>query len=852
MTTIEHIRIGPEVGTAQLWPEVAGRLAARLAAHRVAAHETMVLVPFAALIDPLRRALAAGAGWQPRVETPATLAASLGPPARPDPGAPSEDLVLDRLHAERLLRGGARLPPGLPAAFAATQFVDVATALVAEAARHPPGQRAAFRRRVDDELALGAGGVEAALLAAAAAWADSAPPPATDRLFRITPAAWVAVRLGGADRLAESLLSRARVLGLRVDVDAADPPDWPLRDDVMVRRLVADDLEAEATAAASVVLEALAAGAGRVALAVLDRALARRVVALLARRGVEVSDETGWRLSTTPSAARLHARLRAMAADAGPDDWLDWLKSSRLGERQSHALDRLEAHWRAGRRGPGREPSPAVRALWQQIDDHRRPWLGGAPRPLADWLGLLLDQLGSDGDADEWRRGADGQALLRLLERAAAGAPRLGFDFDGFVRWFESACEAVAAEPPLGGAGARVVLAPLARIAGRHFDHVVLPGADEARLGAVEPAGSWLGERRAERLGLPEAAGARRRQRQLALAQLLRVPRLTVLRRRFDDDAPLAPSPDIESLERACLAAGRPLPAEESWQPARVAVAATPVPRPAPHAGGALPERLSASAVEALRECPYRFFSRYALGLSQVEELEAAPGKREYGTWLHEALHRFHRTRSGLDDAGELHAAADQAIDHLDLDRAALLPFRASVETLVPAYLRWLEGHERAGWRWSEAELELDAAPPEWAPQRLRGIVDRVDRGGAGERLIIDYKTGALDGLRRRVAAPLEDTQLAYYAALLLARDGGQDAPLRAAYLALDERDGPVLLEHPGVTASAGELVAALAGELQRIRAGAALPALGEGAVCETCEARGLCRRDHWPAAGAP
>ena len=38
-------------------------------------------------------------------------------------------------------------------------------------------------------------------------------------------------------------------------------------------------------------------------------------------------------------------------------------------------------------------------------------------------------------------------------------------------------------------------------------------------------------------------------------------------------------------------------------------------------------------------------------------------------------------------------------------------------------------------------------------------------------------------------------------------------------------------------------------GDLDRIAAGAAMPALGEGAVCDFCAARGLCRKDHW---GAP
>ena len=34
----------------------------------------------------------------------------------------------------------------------------------------------------------------------------------------------------------------------------------------------------------------------------------------------------------------------------------------------------------------------------------------------------------------------------------------------------------------------------------------------------------------------------------------------------------------------------------------------------------------------------------------------------------------------------------------------------------------------------------------------------------------------------------------------------------------------------------------------ERLRAGEPLQALGQGALCDHCEARGLCRRDHWAA----
>ena len=47
---------------------------------------------------------------------------------------------------------------------------------------------------------------------------------------------------------------------------------------------------------------------------------------------------------------------------------------------------------------------------------------------------------------------------------------------------------------------------------------------------------------------------------------------------------------------------------------------------------------------------------------------------------------------------------------------------------------------------------------------------------------------------------------------------------------------------------SAALLIDGLSADLAALRAGAGAPALGEGEVCETCEARGLCRRDHWSA----
>ena len=170
------------------------------------------------------------------------------------------------------------------------------------------------------------------------------------------------------------------------------------------------------------------------------------------------------------------------------------------------------------------------------------------------------------------------------------------------------------------------------------------------------------------------------------------------------------------------------------------------------------------------------------------------------------------------------------------------MPYRVALEALAPVYVHWLHKRDAEGWTWEQGELELRIVPPGLGGTGLHGVIDRLDRR-SGIVQLIDYKTGAEAELRRKVDNPLEDTQLAFYAALVGA---GDDAPLTAMYLALDERRGPREIAHDDVAASAQVLLDGLAADLERIRAGSGLAAMGEGRVCEFCEARGLCRRDDW------
>jgi ATP-dependent helicase/nuclease subunit B len=357
-----------------------------------------------------------------------------------------------------------------------------------------------------------------------------------------------------------------------------------------------------------------------------------------------------------------------------------------------------------------------------------------------------------------------------------------------------------------------------------------------------------LGDTLAGELGLPTLA-QRRHAEALAFVQLLNAPRLTLMRRRIDGSDPLADSPLVERLSLVLAARGAEI---EVWRDPRVDVPIVPTPirLSAPSAASLLPQRLSASACEALRACPYRFFALNMLRLREDDELEREIEKRDYGTWLHEVLHDFHATRGEPDEAeaevARLGQVAEARRAKKGLAEDDFLPFAASFASFAPRYIAWLHRRDREGARWQSGELDIVRAPAEFDGIELFGRIDRIDDVHVADKAaiqLIDYKTGGVQGLRDKVKEPLEDTQLAFYAALMRAQTA---LPLTASYLAVDGTRAIDEVPHPDVEDSAVALVDGLADDLQRLRAGAGLPALGEGATCDYCAARGVCRRDHW------
>ena len=873
MATIARSFLDPS--RADPWAAIAHQVRDWATAGELALRDIVVLVPFVQLLAPARRAFASTGGWMPRVETTRTLAASLGPPPARGSGELGWGIAHDTLLAMQTLsrQGGlAEWARRDPRGFAqgAARVVTTAQQMLAAAAAIAPDERDSWWAAAREMLRPpgGPGSRERLLGQIALEWAARSGSFDTDRLFALRPAAWVTVTAGGVEPLASALLGNAGVPALQIDTDvAADDPFRELSIDATPAVHVCDGFEDEASTAAGVVLAHVERGETPVALIAQDRVLVRRIRALLERSAVALRDETGWKLATTRAGAAVMATLLAARGDGGADAWLDWLKSAPFATRSGAALEALEA---AARKAQVADARGLVRLVLEPGASALRDEaaaivaeLGRTPgRALVDWLDALAAALDRSGALARLRGDAAGRQTLAALGLDPALEParraQLAADLEPmalaeFTRWVDDLLERETFLPPdpLGSdaepLAAEVVITPLARAMLRPFAAAVLPGADDRRLGVASAADSLLPHAAQQALGLADAAASREAEL-LAFAQLLRLPRVTLLRRRADGAEPLGDSAFVEWLRLALAGRGQEL--IEGTDPRREReIASTPIGPGAPSVpAGRLPQRLSASTFEALRDCPYRFFAQSVLGLRAADELDPEVEKRDYGKWLHEVLHAFHLGRepgaSVAEDAARLRAFGAASRETQGLDEASFLPFSASFEVLVPRYVAWLHEREAGGAAWSRGEVDLRAAPEALGGVELHGRVDRIDAVDGGRRLeLIDYKTGSSSQLKKDVLDRFEDTQLAFYAALVGAESG---LPLRAFYLALDATKGLEVHEHADVAASADALVRGVALDLQRLRDGAGLPPLGEGSACEYCEARGLCRRDHW------
>ena len=805
----------------------------------------VVLVPYAQLMNEARTAwgahvqsLGQQSAFVPRFETTMNWASSAAVNAANIVASPQDihmDTAIDVLTASSLLqRAGLAAQQNLLAG----RLVEAAWTLARIAAAQPPATRLAWGESKAQELAVGMESdvlvFELAIARVALAWAAASGYP-TDVLFNDGLAAdtdlLVVINGFQADPLTEALKSHFADRAFSIALKTPDSQG-------LVVQYAAQDLEDEAHVAAACVLAHLQVGRCPVALIAQDRVLTRRVRGMLADKGVALRDETGWKLSTTRAAATLMGLLDALAWDASTDSVLDWLKNAPAFDPAKVALAEAALRkigCRAWRAVPATEHDIApiaarVTALRTQLQ---------AARHLTDWLNALRSVLQASAQWEPLVGDAAGMAVMAALHlddsRDSPFPVNPRMSLQDFSSWVNQALEA-ASFTPTHPPTAQVVILPLSQLLGRPVQAVVLPGCDEVRLAvSPEPAGLFTPAQRAL-LGLPTRQQLADDLR-AAWRYALTAARLDLLWRSSEGGERLMPSGFLQELQLS--------QSPESMVDPRTArvVAAQPTPPPLP-TGQKLPiAKLSASAYEDLRRCPYRFFALRQLRLQEADELESELGKKDFGNWLHWLLRSFHEalkaspTSDFIAQSAMLNIASDDATRALALTPDEFLPFAAIWPRVRDGYLDWLAAHQATGAIYVEGEAWKDMP---LGSLTLVGKIDRIDQMPDGSHLVIDYKTEASDKTKSRIKDAGEDTQLAFYAALL------HDDTLAAAYVNLGEKEATKTYSQIDIVDLRDDLIGGIMSDMNRISDGAVLPALGEGKACDFCAARGLCRKDFW------
>jgi ATP-dependent helicase/nuclease subunit B len=211
----------------------------------------------------------------------------------------------------------------------------------------------------------------------------------------------------------------------------------------------------------------------------------------------------------------------------------------------------------------------------------------------------------------------------------------------------------------------------------------------------------------------------------------------------------------------------------------------------------------SATALDTYLRCPLAFYQKYVLNLGKREESSAGVEPADIGTFVHEVLFQYFKSRTGRPlGAGDADRVAMAAlVDELfaekfgpaetGANRLLRNQIRSHLGDFTADYLRGLFQSHRVEMR--ALELDVTASREGFA---LRGRIDAVQERD-GKPCLIDYKTSAnrasyalrLDSLdvedRSTWSTAVKTLQLPFYVLLYSAEKGIPMGDVRAMFLLL-------------------------------------------------------------------
>ncbi len=564
-----------------------------------------------------------------------------------------------------------------------------------------------------------------------------------------------------------------------------------------VSRLTAADQQQEAQAIALVLRQALETPGARAALVTPDRGLAGRVAAALLRFGVVADDSAGEPLAESPPAVFLRLLVRAVAEELAPVPLLALLKHPLSGAGISpfacrEAARQLELaclrgprpmHGITGLRQVSAEDAAAAEFV-ARIEACLEPVLRidsamevGPVEALSALIEAAERLAATDADPGPVRLWAaeEGDALATRL---AAFRDSVGLLPDlrrGVLPGLLDAVlegEVVRSRRALRGRGGvehpRIFIWGLLEARLQSVDLIVLGGLAETVWPPMAEPGPWLSRPMRTRVGLPSPEEAVGQAAHDFLAGCCAAPVVVLSCPVRRDNAPAVPARWLTRIDMFLGGTAGILPLlggdvegghHTLALPQHPAVSwvrridlpsggAVPVqaPRPLPPVRER-PRQLSVTAIETWLRDPYSIYARHILKLIALKPLDEATDASDYGSIVHDGLHRFLRKYGAVwpaDAASELRLAMAQALGGAGL-RPALRAWWAPRLDRIADWVAQTEAERRAVRAPAMIATEVSGAVELRRPGgafRLTGRADRIERYADGTLSILDYKTG--------------------------------------------------------------------------------------------------------------
>ncbi len=617
----------------------------------------------------------------------------------------------------------------------------------------------------------------------------------------------------------------------------------------------ASSLEQEAQQGAQAVLNWLQAGKTRIALVAQDRVAARRIRALLERAQVMVADETGWKLSTTRAAAALAAWFDVVSSQAEVMALLDFLKSPFVWAHwrtKSDWLMQLEIILRRQNVQGGwnailqalpvsfrPEPLIDLKNMAQQFSGRKS---------LTQWNELSQTMLEALGMKAALAQDLAGQQVLALLADIGSANHEQSARFH-LPEW--RACVSLEMEAtPFVAAQVdhRVVMLPLNGARLRRFEAVLMVGCDSLALPSQPSEILFFANAVRRELGLATREARQQQQLRDFSEILLSGAEVLLSWQQFKNGEPNAICAWLERLQLVLAREKLPPLPQVTLSLSLQRLQPQPTLPPQPSAANLLPQKLSASGYQKFLACPYAFFARQMLHLSQDDVFSDLPEKRDYGDWLHGILYQYHeqlRLEPMQNRQSLLNAVSAQKFEQELQQGAGALGFYVRWQQTMPRYLEWAE-QQAEQWQYQAGEQQRERLMT-WGQNqgqvcqvllhgRLDRIDQRIDQDSQGQRVIIDYKTTGMTELNAKLKG--EDQQLAFYGLL-------DPEATQAGFLSLDKKKIDTVWAND-FPERRQRLEQHILQSMQALQAGAVLPANGNASACEYCEMGGLCRKGAW------